>query len=83
MNYGEYEINKQIEEADKINASSSLNPDITLSYTTTNSQSSRLLDFKNLPEPKDAIDSEDDDKSFDCSEFVEPIDFTEQLDENN
>ncbi|POG63371.1 kinase-like domain-containing protein, partial [Rhizophagus irregularis DAOM 181602=DAOM 197198] len=69
---GEYEINKQIEEADRNNENLPpplLNPG-------TNPQASKLLDFKNLLEQKNAIDSEDDDKSFDCSDFVEPIDFT-------
>ncbi|PKC02717.1 kinase-like protein [Rhizophagus irregularis] len=36
---------------------------------------SRLLDFKNLPEPKNAIDSKDND-SFEYSESIEAIDFT-------
>jgi serine/threonine protein kinase len=68
--YSDREINKQIEEADKINenltSSSSLYTGPTLSYTT-NPQAvytSRLLDFKNLPEPKNAIDNKDDDNSF-------------------
>ncbi|EXX53976.1 Cdc15p [Rhizophagus irregularis DAOM 197198w] len=68
--YDENEIYKQIEEADKINekltSSSSLYTGPTLSYTT-NPQAvytSRLLDFKNLPEPKNAIDNKDDDNSF-------------------
>jgi serine/threonine protein kinase len=63
---GEYEIKKQVEEAEKINeklmSSSSLYTGTTLSYTT-NPQAvytSRLLDFKNLPEPKNAIDDKDD-----------------------
>ncbi|UZO23289.1 uncharacterized protein OCT59_015633 [Rhizophagus irregularis] len=76
-------INKQIEEADKINekltSSSLLYTGNTLSYTT-NPQAvytSRLLDFKNLPEPKNAVDSKDDgDNSFEYSESIEPIDFT-------
>ncbi|UZO23167.1 uncharacterized protein OCT59_015511 [Rhizophagus irregularis] len=76
------EINKQIEEADKINekfTSTSL-PYIgaTLSYTT-NPQAvytSRLLDFKNLPEQKNAIDSNNDDNSFEYLESIEAIDFT-------
>jgi serine/threonine protein kinase len=63
------EFERQIEEAEKINekfTSSSLYTGTTLSYTT-NPQAvytSRLLDFKNLPEPKNAIDSKDDDNSF-------------------
>ncbi|UZO26733.1 uncharacterized protein OCT59_018947 [Rhizophagus irregularis] len=77
------EIKKQIEEADKINekliSSSSLYTGPTLSYTT-NPQAvytSRLLDFKNLPEPKNAIDNKDDDNSFgEYSESIEAIDFT-------
>ncbi|PKC74633.1 hypothetical protein RhiirA1_449704, partial [Rhizophagus irregularis] len=77
------EINKQIEDADKINekltSSSSLYTGPTLSYTT-NPQAvytSRLLDFKNLPEPKNAIDNKDDDNSFgEYSESIEAIDFT-------
>ncbi|UZO18435.1 uncharacterized protein OCT59_009748 [Rhizophagus irregularis] len=79
----ENEINKQIEEADKINenltSSSSLYTGPTLSYTT-NPQAvytSRLLNFKNLPEPKNAIDNKDDDNSFgEYSESIEAIDFT-------
>jgi serine/threonine protein kinase len=62
----EHEIKKQIEEAEKINEKPSLYASTTLSYTT-NPQAvytSRLLDFKNLPEPKNAIDSKDDDNSF-------------------
>ena len=57
-------IYKQIEEADKINeklTSSSLYTGTTLSYST-NPQAvytSRLLDFKNLPEPKNADDNDD------------------------
>ena len=58
------EILEQIKEADKINeklTSSSLTYNgAALSYTT-NPQAvytSRLLDFKNLPEPKNAIDSD-------------------------
>ncbi|PKC06446.1 hypothetical protein RhiirA5_419577 [Rhizophagus irregularis] len=51
----------------------------TLSYTT-NPQAvytSRLLNFKNLPEPKNAIDNKDDDNSFgEYSESIEAIDFT-------
>ncbi|CAB4439857.1 unnamed protein product [Rhizophagus irregularis] len=85
--YSEYdihidEINKQIEEAEKINeklTSFSLpyNHGTTLSYTT-NPQAvytSRLLDFKNLPEPKNAFDNKDND-SFEYSESIEAIDFT-------
>ncbi|RGB32584.1 kinase-like domain-containing protein [Rhizophagus diaphanus] len=78
----DHEINKQIKEADKINekfTSTSLPCNgTTLSYTT-NPQAvytSRLLDFKNLPEPENAIDSKDDDNSFECSESIEAIDFT-------
>ncbi|POG83004.1 kinase-like domain-containing protein [Rhizophagus irregularis DAOM 181602=DAOM 197198] len=62
----ESEFKKQIEEADKINEkliSSSLSyTGPTLSYTT-NPQAiytSRLLDFKNLPEPKNDIDNKDE-----------------------
>ncbi|UZO20932.1 uncharacterized protein OCT59_013341 [Rhizophagus irregularis] len=81
------EINKQIEESDKINekltSSSSLYTGPTLSYTT-NPQAvytSRLLDFKNLPEPKNAIDNKDDDNSFgEYSESIEAIDFITKLD---
>ncbi|POG67939.1 kinase-like domain-containing protein [Rhizophagus irregularis DAOM 181602=DAOM 197198] len=65
-----HEINKQIEEAERINekfTSTSLPYNgTTLSYTT-NPQAvytSRLLNFKNLPEPKNAIDNKDDDNSF-------------------
>ncbi|CAB5354994.1 unnamed protein product [Rhizophagus irregularis] len=86
------EVKKQAEEADKINekfTSTSLpyNGSTTLSYTT-NPQAvytSRLLDFKNLPEPKNAIDNKDDDNSFgEYSESIEAIDFTKlNLDENN
>ncbi|GBC00772.1 hypothetical protein RclHR1_03970014 [Rhizophagus clarus] len=68
---GSHEIKKQIEEADKINeklASPSLlyNTGTTLSYTTDPQAiyTSRLLDFKNLPEPKNTIDNKDDDNSF-------------------
>ncbi|POG63056.1 kinase-like domain-containing protein [Rhizophagus irregularis DAOM 181602=DAOM 197198] len=60
------ELTRQIEEADNINekltSSSSLYIGPALSYTT-NPQAvytSRLLDFKNLPEPKNAIDNKDD-----------------------
>jgi serine/threonine protein kinase len=63
------EAKKQAEEADKINekfTSTSLPYNgTTLSYTT-NPQAvytSRLLDFKNLPEPKNAVDNKDDDNS--------------------
>ncbi|POG67873.1 kinase-like domain-containing protein [Rhizophagus irregularis DAOM 181602=DAOM 197198] len=66
----DHKIKKQIEEADKINeklTSTSLSYNGTsLSYTI-NPQavySSRLLNFKNLPEPKNAIDNKDDDNSF-------------------
>jgi serine/threonine protein kinase len=66
----ETEIKKQVEEAEKINeklaSSSLLYTRTTLSYTT-NPQAvytSRLLDFKDLPELKNAIDNKDDDKSF-------------------
>ncbi|POG58607.1 kinase-like domain-containing protein [Rhizophagus irregularis DAOM 181602=DAOM 197198] len=68
--YSDREINKQIEEADKINekltSSSLLYTGPTLSYTTNRQAiyTSRLLDFKNLPEPKNAIDNKDDDNSF-------------------
>jgi serine/threonine protein kinase len=68
-----FEIKKQVKVAKKINeklTSSSLTyTGITLSYTT-NPQAvytSRLLDFKNLPEPKNAIDNKDDDNS--CEEY--------------
>jgi hypothetical protein len=67
--YGDNEIKKQVEEAEEINeklTSSSLYTGTTLSYTT-NPQAvytSRLLDFKNLPKPKNAIDNKDDDNSF-------------------
>ncbi|POG77955.1 kinase-like domain-containing protein [Rhizophagus irregularis DAOM 181602=DAOM 197198] len=79
----ETEIKKQIEEVDKINekltSSSLLYNGPTLSYTT-NPQAvytSRLLDFKNLPKPKNAIDNKDDDNSFgEYSESIEAIDFT-------
>jgi serine/threonine protein kinase len=64
------EIDKQIKEADEINgklASSSLTyTGTTLSYTI-NPQAiytSRLLDFENLPEPKNVIDNKEDDNSF-------------------
>ncbi|RGB32580.1 kinase-like domain-containing protein [Rhizophagus diaphanus] len=63
------EINKQIEKVNKFNeklirSSSSYNG-ITLSYIT-NSQAiyaSRLLDFKNLPAPRNHVDTDDDDNS--------------------
>ncbi|EXX57012.1 Cdc15p [Rhizophagus irregularis DAOM 197198w] len=78
----DHEINKQIEESDKINekltSSSLLYTGNTLSYTT-NPQAvytSRLLDFKNLPEPKNSVDNKDDDNSFEYSESMEAIDFT-------
>ncbi|GES97184.1 kinase-like domain-containing protein [Rhizophagus clarus] len=85
------EIDKQIEEADKINekltTTSSLYTSTTLSYVT-NPQAfytSRLLDFKNLPEPKNAIDNKDDNNSFgEYSESIESIDFTKlNIDKNN
>ncbi|CAB5199968.1 unnamed protein product [Rhizophagus irregularis] len=46
---------------------------------------SRLLDFKNLPKPKNAIDNKDDDNSFgEYSESIEAIDFTKlDLDKSN
>ncbi|GBB97948.1 hypothetical protein RclHR1_03100010 [Rhizophagus clarus] len=73
-NNNDHEIIKQIEEADKINekliSTSPLYTNNTLSYTT-NVQAvytSRLLDFQNLPEPKNAIE---------YSIKIEPIDFTE------
>ncbi|EXX64131.1 kinase-like domain-containing protein [Rhizophagus irregularis DAOM 181602=DAOM 197198] len=63
------EIKKQVEEAERINekiTSTSLPYNgTTLSYTT-NPQAvytSRLLNFKNLPEPKNAIDNKDDNNS--------------------
>jgi serine/threonine protein kinase len=66
----ETEITKQVKEAKKINekltSSSSLYTGTILSYIT-NPQAvytSRLLDFKNLPEPKNAIDNKNDDNSF-------------------
>ncbi|CAB5213161.1 unnamed protein product [Rhizophagus irregularis] len=82
------EFDKQIEEADKINekfTSTSLPYNgTTLSYTT-NPQAvytSRLLDFKNLPEPKNAIDNKADDIEY--SESIEAIDFTNlNLDKGN
>ncbi|CAB4442788.1 unnamed protein product [Rhizophagus irregularis] len=86
-----HEIHKQIEEAEEINeklkSSSSSYTGPTLSYTT-NPQAvytSRLLDFKNLPEPKNAIDNKDDDNSFgEYSESIEAIDFTKlDLDKGN
>ncbi|POG81477.1 kinase-like domain-containing protein [Rhizophagus irregularis DAOM 181602=DAOM 197198] len=64
---------------EKLISSSSLYTGPTLSYTT-NPQAvytSRLLDFKNLPEPINAIDNKDDDNSFgEYSESIEAIDFT-------
>ncbi|RGB41342.1 kinase-like domain-containing protein [Rhizophagus diaphanus] len=82
------EINKQIEEAVRINekfTSTSLPYNgTTLSYTT-NPQAvytSRLLDFKNLPEPKNAIDNKADVVEY--SESIEAIDFTNlNLDKDN
>ncbi|RGB39914.1 kinase-like domain-containing protein [Rhizophagus diaphanus] len=72
------EFNKQSEEADKINeklTSSSLSYNgTTLSYTT-NPQAvytSRLLDFKNLPEPKNAIVNKDDDNSIQLENIQNP-----------
>jgi serine/threonine protein kinase len=63
------EIKKQVQEAERINekfTSTSLPYNgTTLSYTT-NPQAvytSRLLNFKNLPEPKNAIDNKDDNNS--------------------
>ncbi|CAB4386727.1 unnamed protein product [Rhizophagus irregularis] len=57
-----------------------------LSYTT-NPQAvytSRLLNFKDLPEPKNAVDDKDDDNSFEYSESIEAIDFTKlNLDKNS
>ncbi|RGB32581.1 kinase-like domain-containing protein [Rhizophagus diaphanus] len=86
------EIKKQIEEANIINekfTSTSLPSynGTTLSYTT-NPQAvytSRLLDFKNLPEPKNAVDNKDDGNSIgEYSESIEAIDFTNlNLDNNN
>ncbi|POG67882.1 kinase-like domain-containing protein [Rhizophagus irregularis DAOM 181602=DAOM 197198] len=64
------EIKKQAEEAVKFNekfTSSSLPYNGTTLLYTTNPQAvytSRLLDFKNLPEPKNAVDDKDDDNSF-------------------
>jgi hypothetical protein len=64
-----YDISKEIEEADKINkltSSSLIYTGTTLSYTT-NPQAiytSRLLDFKNLPEPKNFIDNNDNNNLF-------------------
>ncbi|CAB4426949.1 unnamed protein product [Rhizophagus irregularis] len=85
------EIEKQAEEADKINEkfiSTSLPYNGTTLLYTTNPQAvytSRLLDFKDLPEPKNAIDNKDDANSFgEYSESIEAIDFTKlNLDENN
>ncbi|CAB5363266.1 unnamed protein product [Rhizophagus irregularis] len=81
----------QAEEADKINekfTSTSLPYNSTILSYTTNPQAvytSRLLSFKNLPQPKNAIDNKDDDNSFEeYSESIEAIDFTKlNLDENN
>jgi serine/threonine protein kinase len=63
--YDGSEIKKQVEEAEKYNekliSSSSLYTGTTLLYTT-NPQAvytSRLLDYRNLPEPKNAIDKND------------------------
>ncbi|UZO14028.1 uncharacterized protein OCT59_005499 [Rhizophagus irregularis] len=62
----DYKISKQIEKADKINEkltfSSLLYTEPTLSYTTYPQAfyASRLLDFKNLSEPKNAIINKDD-----------------------
>ncbi|RGB27364.1 kinase-like domain-containing protein [Rhizophagus diaphanus] len=77
----DHEINKQVEEAERINEKFTFNllpyNGNALSYTT-NPQAvytSRLLDFKNLPEPKNAIDNKDNDL-FEYSESVEAIDFT-------
>ncbi|UZO22881.1 uncharacterized protein OCT59_015230 [Rhizophagus irregularis] len=74
------EVEKQAEEADKINekltSTSLLYNGTTISYTT-NPQAvymSRLLDFKNLPEPKNAIDNKADIGEY--SESIEAIDFT-------
>ncbi|UZO23630.1 uncharacterized protein OCT59_015962 [Rhizophagus irregularis] len=77
------EVKKQFEEAERINeklTSTSLSYNgTTLSYTT-NPQAvytSRLLNFKNLPEPKNSIDNKDDDNSIrEYSEPIEAIDFT-------
>ncbi|EXX63864.1 Cdc15p [Rhizophagus irregularis DAOM 197198w] len=77
------EISKQIKEADKINekltSSSLIYTGTTLSYTT-NPQAvytSRFLDFKNLPEPKNAIDNGIGHNSFgEYSESIEAMDFT-------
>ncbi|GBB97328.1 hypothetical protein RclHR1_02970003 [Rhizophagus clarus] len=86
-----HELVKQIKEADKINEKlttiSSLYTSTTLSYVT-NSQAlytSRLLDFKYLPEPKNAIDNKDDNNSFgEYSESIESIDFTKlDIDKSN
>ncbi|RGB26465.1 kinase-like domain-containing protein [Rhizophagus diaphanus] len=65
----DHEIKKQIEAADKINekfTSTSLPySGTTLSYITNHQAiyTSRLLDFKNLPEQKNAVDNKDDDNS--------------------
>jgi serine/threonine protein kinase len=73
INCDKPETKKQIEEADKINekliTSSSLYTGTTLSYNTHIQAvyTSRLLDFKNLPEPKNAIDNKDDNSFEECS----------------
>ncbi|RGB27812.1 kinase-like domain-containing protein [Rhizophagus diaphanus] len=84
-------INKQVEETERINekfTSTSLPYNGTILSYTTNSQAvytSRLLNFKNLPEPKNAIDNKDDDNSIGgYSESIEAIDFTKlSLDKDN
>ncbi|CAB4403158.1 unnamed protein product [Rhizophagus irregularis] len=85
------EIKKQVEEVERINeklTSTSLPYNgTTLSYTT-NPQAvytSRLLNFKNLPKPKNAIDNNNDDNSIgEYSESIEAIDFTKlNLDKDN
>ncbi|EXX64477.1 kinase-like domain-containing protein [Rhizophagus irregularis DAOM 181602=DAOM 197198] len=69
-NNGDSEIKKQVKEAEKINekfTSTSLPYNGTTLLYTTNPQAiytSRLLNFKNLPEPKNATDNKDDDNSF-------------------
>ncbi|GBC22109.2 kinase-like domain-containing protein [Rhizophagus irregularis DAOM 181602=DAOM 197198] len=64
----DHEINKQIEEADKINER----------FT------SSSLPYNDLPEPKNAVDDNDDDNSFEYSESIEAIDFTKlNLDKNS
>ncbi|EXX54462.1 kinase-like domain-containing protein [Rhizophagus irregularis DAOM 181602=DAOM 197198] len=64
------EFNKQSEEADKINEKLTS----TLSYTTNPHAvyTSRLLDFKNLPEPKNAIVNKDDDNSIQLENIQNP-----------